>query len=244
MTGAGSGIGAAIAVKLAREGYRVMVGDLDQAAAQNTVDAIQQGGGAGAAYVVDVANTESVGEFVARVLSAENQIDVLVNNAGIGTAGTVITTSPAEWDRMFAVNVRGVYNLCHSVVPVMITQRSGRIINMASIAGMVGLKDRAAYSATKGAILALTRAMQADVMDYGIRVNAVAPGTVDTPWIARITEDQENPEEVRRAMTARQPIKRMGTPEEIADAVVFLAGAQSSFVWGSTLTVDGGLTAF
>ena len=244
MTGAGSGIGAAIALKLAREGYRVLVGDLDQAAAQNTVDAIQQGGGAGAAYVVDVANTESVGEFVASVLAAENQIDVLVNNAGIGTAGTVITTSPAEWDRMFAVNVRGVYNLCHAVVPAMITQRAGRIINMASIAGTVGLKDRAAYSATKGAILALTRAMQADVMDYGIRVNAVAPGTVDTPWIARITEDQENPEEVRRAMTARQPIKRMGTPEEIADAVVFLAGAQSSFAWGSTLTVDGGLTAF
>lgn len=244
VTGAGSGIGAATAKKLAANQYKVIVGDLDLKSASNTVQEIEKAGGSAVALELDVANMTSIDNFVDVVLSKEKQIDVLVNNAGIGIAGTVETTSPQDWDKMFSVNVKGVYGMSRKVLSSMKKRQSGRIVNVASVAGLVGLKDRAGYSATKGAIIALTKAMQADVIENNIRVNAVAPGTIETPWVYRITADKPNPEQARQTMKARQPINRMGTPEEVADAIVFLASANASFIWGSILTVDGGLSAF
>lgn len=244
VTGAGSGIGAATAKKLASNNYKVIIGDLDLKSASNIAQEIEQDGGSAVALELDVANMTSIDNFIDAILSKEKQIDVLVNNAGIGIAGTVETTSPQEWDKMFSVNVKGIYGMSRKVLPLMKKTHTGRIINVASVAGVVGLKDRAGYSATKGAIIALTRAMQADVIEDNIRINAVAPGTIETPWVYRITADKPNPEQTRQIMKARQPINRMGTPQEVADAIVFLASTNSSFVWGSILTVDGGLSAF
>ncbi len=145
---------------------------------------------------------------------------------------------------MMTINVKGIFHLCRAAVPSMIARQQGVIINISSVAATVGLKDRAAYSASKGAVLALTRAMQADWMEHGIRVNAVLPGTIESPWVDRMTKDQPDPQAARAQMAARQPIQRMGSTREIADVVAFLASDQASFVWGAAWTADGGLTAF
>lgn len=246
VTGGGSGIGAAIARRLAAErDFSVIVGDVEIGAAERVAEAIRAEGGQASAYELDVTDPASAEALARQVMKAYGRIDVLVNNAGVGVAGTVLDTRPEDWARMFRVNVDGTFHCCRAVLPHMIEARRGSIVNLGSVAGMVAIRDRAGYSATKGAILALTRAIQADVIDYGIRVNAVAPGTVDTPWVDRITAPKADPAAVKQAMAERQPIHRMGRPEEIAEAVAFLAlDRHASFVWGATLTVDGGMTAF
>ena len=244
ITGAGSGIGTAIAEKLASLGAFVVVADLDVERAAAVVATIQNRGQEALAVHLDVASETSVNQAIQHVEATMGPIQILINNAGIGMAGTVLTTTPDEWDRMMSINVKGIYHLCRAVVPGMIARKTGVIVNMSSVAAVVGLKERAAYSASKGAVLALTRALQADLLPYNIRVNAVLPGTIASPWIERITADRPDPAKAREQMAARQPIGRMGSPEEIANVVAFLATDSGSFVWGAQWVADGGLTAF
>ena len=244
ITGAASGIGEAIARTLAVAGAQVVLGDVNLQAAQNIVHELEVQGYTAVATRLDVTQENGAEAATQFAQNHFGPLTILVNNAGIGSAGTILTTAPDEWDRIMAVNVKGIYWMCRAVLPGMIERGSGAIANVASVAGRVGLRDRAAYSTSKGAVMALTRSVQADVIGDNIRVNAVLPGTVESPWVYRITADQPDPAATRAQMAARQPIGRMGTPQEIANAVKFLVGPEGSFCWGSHMVVDGGLTAF
>ena len=223
VTGAGSGIGAAVARRLADDGFDITVADLDPAE-------IAEGLGA-TGIRLDVREE-------AEVAAAMNGVDLLVNAAGIGSTTNAPDTPLSVWGDVFAVNARGTFLCCKHAIPGMRERGGGAIVNVASVAGLVGLRNRAAYCASKGAVIALTRALAIDHVGDGIRVNAVCPGTVDSPWVRRLVEDAG---ESLDALRARQPLGRLGTPEEIADAVLFLATAE--FATGTILTVDGGLTA-
>lgn len=223
VTGAGSGIGAAVARRLAAEGAQVIVADLAPEAVADELGA--------QAIVLDVRDEDQVAPAMA-------DLDVLVNVAGIGSTTNAPDTTLDVWENVFAVNARGTFLCCKHAIPGMAARGGGSIVNIASVAGLVGLRNRAAYCASKGAVISLTRALAVDHVADGIRVNAVAPGTVDSPWVRRLVEDVG---ESLDALRARQPMGRLGTPEEIADAVVYLAAAE--FVTGSVLVIDGGLTA-
>jgi NAD(P)-dependent dehydrogenase (short-subunit alcohol dehydrogenase family) len=223
VTGAGSGIGAAVAHRLADDGFDVTVADLDPAAVATDLGAT--------ALRLDVRDESQV----ARAMEG---VEVLVNAAGIGSTTDAPNTTVELWDDVFAVNARGTFLCCKHAIPGMRERGAGAIVNIASVAGLVGLKKRAAYCASKGAVIALTRALAVDHVGDGIRVNAVCPGTVDTPWVQQLVSEAG---ESLDALRARQPMGRLGTPEEVADAVVYLTTA--AFVTGTILTVDGGLTA-
>jgi 2-keto-3-deoxy-L-fuconate dehydrogenase len=223
VTGAGSGIGAAVARRLAAAGAEVIVADLSPHAVADELDA--------QAVVLDVREE-------AQVAPAMGELDVLVNVAGIGSTTNAPETTLEVWENVFAVNARGTFLCCKHAIPGMVARGGGSIVNIASVAGLVGLRNRAAYCASKGAVISLTRALAVDHVADGIRVNAVAPGTVDSPWVRRLVEDAG---ESLEALRARQPLGRLGTPQEIADAVAYLAAAE--FVTGSVLVIDGGLTA-
>ena len=223
VTGAGSGIGAAVAHRLADDGFDVTVADLEPEAVATDLGAT--------ALRLDVRDE-------AQVTQAMASVEVLVNAAGIGSTTDAPNTSVELWDDVFAVNARGTFLCCKHAIPGMKARGGGAIVNIASVAGLVGLKNRAAYCASKGAVIALTRALAVDHVADGIRVNAVCPGTVDTPWVQRLVNEAG---ESLDALRARQPMGRLGTPEEVADAVLYLATAE--FATGTILTVDGGLTA-
>jgi NAD(P)-dependent dehydrogenase (short-subunit alcohol dehydrogenase family) len=175
-----------------------------------------------------------------QVAAAMAGLDVLVNVAGIGSTTTAPETPLDVWEDVFAVNARGTFLCCKHAIPGMAERRGGSIVNIASVAALVGLRNRVAYCASKGAVVALTRALAVDHVADGIRVNAVCPGTVDSPWVRRLVEDAG---ESLDALRARQPMGRLGLPEEIADAVAYLASDAAAFVTGTTLVIDGGLTA-
>jgi 2-keto-3-deoxy-L-fuconate dehydrogenase len=174
------------------------------------------------------------------VAGAMGELDVLVNVAGIGSTTNAPDTPLEVWENVFAVNARGTFLCCKHAIPGMVGRGGGAIVNIASIAGLVGLPNRAAYSASKGAVIALTRAMAIDHVGQGIRVNAVCPGTVDSPWVRRLVEEVG---ESLDALRARQPMGRLGTTEEIAQAVLYLASDAAAFITGTGLVIDGGLTA-
>lgn len=243
VTGAGSGIGRAIALRLASEDARVVIGDLDADSAGATADAIRAAGGAAEAATVDVRDPDSVAALVDRAVDVWGQLDVAVANAGIGVAGDVLGQTLEDWDRMFAVNARGAFLTNKHALRVMLPRRSGSIVNVASIGGMVGLSGRAGYCASKAAVVGLTKAAAVDYAEHGVRVNAISPGTVDSPWIGRITASADDPAEQRRQMEGRQLVGRLGTPEEIAGLVAYLASDESTFVTGSNFVIDGGVTA-
>jgi 2-keto-3-deoxy-L-fuconate dehydrogenase len=167
-------------------------------------------------------------------------LDVLANVAGIGSTTAAPETPLAVWEDVFAVNARGTFLCCKHAIPGMIEREGGSIVNMASVAGLIGLRNRAAYSASKGAVIAMTRALAVDHVADGVRVNAVCPGTVDTPWVRRLVEDVG---ESLDALRARQPIGRLGNPDEIAEAVLYLTSDDAAFVTGTAFVIDGGLTA-
>jgi 2-keto-3-deoxy-L-fuconate dehydrogenase len=223
VTGAGSGIGAAVARRLADDGYDITVADLDPS------EIAEELGATG--IRLDVRDETQVAPAMAGV-------DVLVNAAGIGSTTNAPDTPLSVWEDVFAVNARGTFLCCKHAIPGMQSRRRGSIVNIASVAALVGFRNRAAYCASKGAVVALTRALAVDHVADNIRVNAVCPGTVDTPWVQRLV-DQSG--ESLDALRARQPMGRLGTPEEIADAVIYLAGAE--FITGTILTIDGGITA-
>ncbi len=246
ITGAGSGIGQATALQLASEGARVVVGDYNLEAAQETVARINQADGQpqAAACKVNVTSAAEAEALINFTLETFGRLDILINNAGIGVPGTVLTTSEDDWDRIMAVNVKGIFQCSRYAIPRMIEQGGGTIVNVSSIAAIVAVVDRAAYGASKGAVLSLTKAMAADHVKDNIRVNCVCPGTIDTPWVDRMVASYDDPEEARRKMVARQPVGRLGTPDEIAGAILYLASDQAGFATGSALILDGGFTAF
>ncbi len=240
VTGAGAGIGRAIALRLSDEGARVALADLDGQAAERVAGEIE---GKTLIRQTNVTRADEVEALVRSVVEEWGGLDVMVNNAGIGVAATAPETSEEDFDRQMAVNLKGTFFGIKYAVPAMRESRGGSIVNMASVAALVGVPDRAAYCAAKGGILALTRAAAIDHVSEGIRVNCIAPGTVDTPWIDRITAGYDDPEEARARMEARQPHGRFVTPEEIAAMAAYLASDESASAVGACMVVDGGMTA-
>jgi 2-keto-3-deoxy-L-fuconate dehydrogenase len=230
VTGAGSGIGEAVARALHAEGAVVTLADVSDSADRVAGEL----GGSATAVRLDVRDEDQVR---ARMPA---QLDVLVNVAGIGSTTNAPETSLDVWEEVFAVNARGTFLCCKHAIPKLIERGGGSIVNVGSVAALVGLKNRAAYCASKGAVVALTRALAVDHVADGIRVNDVCPGTVDSPWVRRLVEDAgESLENLR----ARQPMGRLGTPPEIAEAILYLASDAARFVTGTSLVIDGGLTA-
>jgi 2-keto-3-deoxy-L-fuconate dehydrogenase len=231
VTGAGSGIGAAVARGLHAERADVLLADVRA----EPVEAIAAELGDRATPVtLDVRDEDAV----RRVVSAD--LDVLANVAGIGSTTTAPETALDTWEDVFAVNARGTFLCCKHAIPAMVARGGGSIVNMGSVAGLVGLRNRAAYCASKGAVIALTRALAIDHVADGVRVNAVCPGTVDSPWVRRLVDDVG---ESLDALRARQPMGRLGAPDEIAAAVLYLASDDAAFVTGTAFVIDGGLTA-
>ncbi len=243
ITGAGSGIGQASARLFAKEGAEVVVADIDLRAAKATVAGIRKTKGTAAAEQVDVTDEAQAVALAQRVVKRFKRIDVLFNNAGISGVGDVLETAPELFDRVMTVNVRGVYLMSRAVVPHMIKQRSGSIINMSSCIAEIGLARRVSYAASKGAVLAMTRSMQVDLAAHGIRVNALLPGTIMAPFVERyLKESYKDPEEGYASIRKRQLTSELGKPEDVAYAALYLASDESRFVMASGLVVDGGVS--
>lgn len=242
VTGAARGIGRGIALKFAQEGAAVGVLDINEAGCQAVTEEITAAGGRAIALCASVTDEQQVEQAVIKLRDAFGPINVLVNNAAVMPAGRLHETSPTDFDRCIAVNLRGTYLVSRAVIPQMLEQRQGSIIHMASVTGVIGLPGLAVYSATKGALIALARAMSTDYARMGIRVNSVSPGTIDSPMLHDFLAAQSSPERLRRAFDEMHPVGRVGTIEEVANVFVFLASDESSFVTGANYRVDGGIS--
>ncbi|MGB8259658.1 MAG: SDR family NAD(P)-dependent oxidoreductase [Terracidiphilus sp.] len=241
VTGAASGIGAATVRELARAGAVVWIADIDLIGAEALAAQLP----ATRVVHLDVTSPTSIAATAARL----GRLDILVNNAGVGHVGSIETTEPADFDRIIEVNVRGVYLVTRGLLPLLLaseaeTGHPGTIVNIASVAGQVGIRQRFAYCASKGAVLAMTRQLAVEYPKT-LRVNAVCPGTVETPFVEGFLEKfhKHNKEEVRAELRARQPIGRLGRPEEVASMVRYLASDEAAFVTGAAFALDGGWTA-
>jgi NAD(P)-dependent dehydrogenase (short-subunit alcohol dehydrogenase family) len=243
ITGAGSGIGQTTAYLFGREGAHVIVNDRETDKGQQTADQINATGGKALFLHADVTEPESVKAMVDAAIRQCGKIDVLFNNAGISGVGALHEIEPDAWDRVISVNIRGVYLASKYVLPHMIERKSGNIINMSSCIAEIGLARRASYSATKGAVLALTKSMQVDYAKYNIRVNALLPGTIMTPFVEKyLQESYEDPEAAIASLKLRQLSGDLGKPDDVAYAALFLASDESKFMMGSPLYIDGGAT--
>ncbi|MDP3070880.1 MAG: glucose 1-dehydrogenase [Opitutaceae bacterium] len=240
VTGGGSGIGRAISVRLAAEGAHVTVLERSAAEGEATVAEIRAAGGAARVVAADVSDTEAMHAVFALL----EKLDVLVNNAGIAHIGSVTTTTPADLDRIYAVNVKGVYHGLHFGVPRLLAAGGGAIVNLASLASKVGLADRFAYGMSKGAVLTMTLSVARDFVDKKIRCNCVCPARVHTPFVdGFIAKNYPGKEkEMFAKLSAAQPIGRMGEPHEIAALVAFLCSDEASFITGTAYDIDGGAT--
>ena len=243
VTGGGSGIGRATCLLFAQEGAKVVIADKRKEAADAVAAECRAERAEALGLAVDVSKDAEAKRMVDETVRAFGRLDVLVNNAGYGFAGSVVDTDEEAWDALMAVNVRGVYLCAKHAIPAMAANGGGSIVNTASVVAAVGIRNRAAYCASKGAVAALTRAIAIDHVAEGIRCNAVAPGTIDTPYFDDILRKSPVAADTRKALEARQLMGRLGTPEEIAAGILFLASDESRFATGSILTLDGGMTA-
>lgn len=247
VTGAGSGIGRAVAVLFAREGARVGINYCHNASgAAETLERVRAEGAEGLLLRADVASAAEVGAAVRTLEQAWGRLDVLVNNSGIGTSSSpdrVADIDEADWDRVLAVNLKGVMLVCKLALPGMIRRGGGSIVNISSIRGLLGNPNLASYCASKGGVVLLTRQMAVDYARHGVRVNCICPGFVLSEMLASYIARQADPAAAGRAFAAMAPMNRVGQPEEIAAAALFLASDASSFVTGAALPVDGGYTA-
>ncbi|GAB3885061.1 SDR family NAD(P)-dependent oxidoreductase [Terrabacter terrigena] len=232
VTGGASGIGAATARLLQARGARVAVLD-------RTLDGVPEGA---LSVPCDVTDAGQVDDAVATVIDRLGALDVVANNAGIGAVGDIAGNDDAEWARVLDVNVTGIARVTRAALPHLRRSDNAAVVNTCSAVAFVGVRQRALYSASKGAVLALTMAMAADHVGEGIRVNAVAPGTAETPWVTRLLAAADNPDAAAEALRGRQPLGRLVTAEEVAEAIVFLCSPQAGSTTGAVLRVDGGMT--
>lgn len=242
ITGAGAGIGRASAGLFAREGAAIVAVDLDSTANEQVVEEIRSAGCQVLAVRADVSQAAEVQRLVRQVLTKFGRVDILFNNAGIVPHGRVHDTAESDWDRTMAVNLKSMYLLCHEVVPLFLQQGGGVILNTASATAVRSVVDRAAYSTSKGGVIALTRSMALDYVRDNIRVNCLCPGTIDTPSLHQRLAAFADPDEARRQFIARQPMGRLGTAEEVAQAALYLVSDEARFVTGVAFSIDGGFT--
>jgi NAD(P)-dependent dehydrogenase (short-subunit alcohol dehydrogenase family) len=241
ITGGGSGIGKAIATTFANQGAKILIFETDSNAAEQTVAEILEIGNTAEAHLVDVTEFDQINTLV-QSIAEKDSIDVLVNNAGIAHIGTAESTVEGDFDRLYNVNVKGVFNCTKACIPFMKNAGKGAIVNMASIAGSVGIKDRFAYSMTKGAVLAMTYSIAKDFLEYNIRCNSISPARVHTPFVdGFISKNYPGQEkEMFEKLSKTQPIGRMGTPEEIATLALYLSSDEAGFITGTDYPIDGG----
>jgi meso-butanediol dehydrogenase / (S,S)-butanediol dehydrogenase / diacetyl reductase len=242
VTGAGHGIGRASALALADAGALVVASDVDFARAAETEQLIKSAGNAGIAAVADVTNEEAIRGVIDDIVRTHGRLDVVHANAGVLMAGTALTQTLDEWDKTFAVNVRGTFLTVRSALPQMIRQRSGAIVITASVSGLIGEPDLAAYNASKGALVNFTRQVAVEYAEHGIRVNGICPGWIETGFNDPVLGHLD-PEELGRLVGRQVPLGRQGTPEDIAPSVVFLASDWARYITGQLLPIDGGLTS-
>jgi len=238
VTGAASGIGCEVATQLAARGATVVVADADEAGAQAAAERLCSSGGAASASGVDVAKVGDVQRMVAETIQRFRRIDILVHSAGVGIERSFLDTTPEEWRRLIEVDLSGTFFCCQAAAREMVDRRYGRIITLASTAGVRGGTGRAAYGAAKGGVITLTKVMAVELAPFGVTVNALAPGAVETEMVARMHSP-----ETRRVYTSGIPVGRYGKPAEIAATAVFLASEAASYVTGHVLAVDGGFLA-
>ena len=244
ITGSGSGIGKSTALLFAKEGAEVIVNDRAEDKGRQTAAEIQSAGGKAYFIQADVTDPSSVERMVKEALQHAQKIDVLFNNAGVSGVGALHEVEPDAWNQVVNVNLNGVYLPSKYVLPHMMSQKSGNIINMSSCIAEIGLARRASYAATKGAVLALTKSMQVDYAPYNIRVNALLPGTILTPFVEEyLKSSYDDPEQAIASIKTRQLSGELGRPEDVAQAALFLASDESSFMMGSPLYIDGGVTS-
>jgi len=243
VTGGGSGIGEAIALLFARQGAQVAVVDVDEEAARRTADRITAAGGRARALRADVTDRASVHAAFVNIDADLGRLDVLVNNAGIAHVGTVETTAEEDFDRVYRVNVKGVYLCTQAALPLMLRGGGGVIVNMASIASLVGIPDRFAYSMTKGAVLTMTRSIAVDYMKKNVRCNCICPARVHTPFVDGYLAINYpgREQEMFDQLSAYQPLGRMGTPEEVAQMALYLCSDEAAFITGQAFPIDGGV---
>ena len=241
ITGGGSGIGKAIATTFANQGAKILIFETDSNAAEQTVAEILEIGNTAEAHLVDVTEFDQINTLV-QSIAEKDSIDVLVNNAGIAHIGTAESTVERDFDPLYNVNVKGVFNCTKACIPFMKNAGKGAIVNMASIAGSVGIKDRFAYSMTKGAVLAMTYSIAKDFLEYNIRCNSISPARVHTPFVdGFISKNYPGQEkEMFEKLSKTQPIGRMGTPEEIATLALYLSSDEAGFITGTDYPIDGG----
>jgi NAD(P)-dependent dehydrogenase (short-subunit alcohol dehydrogenase family) len=242
VTGAGSGIGAAIAETFAKAGAFVFVTDRDEKGGNETVARIHDAKGHGEFLSLDVTSEANCEAVAKAVQERTKRLDILVNNAGIGHVGTMLTTTGADMDRLYAVNVRGVFNVTKAFIAGMVQRKHGVVINLASIGAVVGVKDRLAYCTSKFAVSGMTKVMALDHALDGVRVNCICPGRVETPFVTAWLKKYPDPEKAYRDAAATQAVGRMGKPEEIAAAALYLASDEASFITGTEFIIDGGFS--
>ena len=241
VTGGGSGIGLAISKTFADQGANVHILDFNLEAALETVEAIKNNGAYAEAHKCDVSSQQNVNEVINKITQSKN-IDILINNAGIAHVGNIELVEEADLDRLYSVNVKGVYNCIKACIPKMKKNNSGVILNLASIASSVGIFDRFAYSMTKGAVLTMTYSVAKDYVNDGIRCNCISPGRVHTPFVDGFIKKNYSGREAEmfESLSKTQPIGRMGQPQEIADMALFLCSDEAGFITGSNYAIDGG----
>ncbi len=244
ITGAASGIGEAITRQFVAAGARVWAVDRDAANLDELVDYVRSSGGEINGISLDLSDPAAIVQMAEQFhRDHPDGLDILINNAGIGTVGTVLQTDLDALDQLYAVNIRALYHLSQLFLPSMLARRGGAIINLASIGGVMGLRDRAAYCTTKFAVVGLTKSMALDHAAQQVRVNCICPARVETPFVAARIQEYPDPAEAYRQMSATQPIGRMARPEEVAAAALYLASDDAAFITGSALIIDGGMSA-
>jgi len=242
VTGGSDGIGRAIALAFAREGAKVVIVGRDEVKGRRALNELK-GVGEAAYFKVDVSDSERVRRMVTDTIQKYGRIDILINNAAICPAGDVLTTSEAAWDEVIDVNLKGVFLCSKYVIPHMQRNGGGVIVNIGSINSLMAMENEAAYDASKGGVLMLTKAMALDFARSNIRVNCICPGAIETPMLNASLGTAKDPKAARASLTQKHPLRRTGKPEEIAQAALFLATDDSSFITGATIPVDGGILA-